>query len=156
MLENGQILSEKDVILKVVPNQFYNELELEANQALKESKSETCQKLIEKWYITDQELHVFSFEVLGLSLWDLRQPERLSMDHGGYPYIRFNKFTIECVLQIGIQITKGLKDLHELGFLHSNILPSNILTAYEIFEEGQIEKIEYLKKNVFLTDLSKV
>ena len=70
-------------------------------------------------------------------------------------HARYNKLSIECVLQIGIQITKALRDIHQKGFLHLDVKPDNILTAFDVrpSDKGLITKMKGLDKNVYLIDL---
>jgi serine/threonine protein kinase len=67
----------------------------------------------------------------------------------------YSKLSIECVLQVGIQVTKALRDIHQKGFLHLDVKPDNILSAFEVSPSyvGRLQKMADLDKNVFLIDL---
>ena len=63
-----------------------------------------------------------------------------------------NQFSIECALQIGMQITKALRDIHESGYLHLDVKPDNILTCFSQNSTGDLKKIDGLSKNIYLID----
>lgn len=50
-------------------------------------------------------------------------------------------------------MTKALRDIHNLGFLHLDIKPNNILTSYvKDTANGELVKLDGLTKNIFLID----
>ena len=59
--------------------------------------------------------------------------------------------SIQCAIQIGIQLTKALQDMHTLGFVHRDIKPNNILTSYRV-SNNKLEAIGDLEKNIYLID----
>ena len=69
--------------------------------------------------------------MLGMSLLDLRGAKKSNISNG-YPYRDCKQFSIPCAIQVGIQMTKALRDLHELGYLHKDIKPNNILTSVQV------------------------
>ena len=70
-------------------------------------------------------------------------------------HFEYSKLSIECVLQVGIQVIKALRDIHQKGFLHLDVKPDNILSAFEVSpsDVGRFQKMNGLDKNVFLIDL---
>ena len=141
------------VVLKYVPCSNYRVIESDILKAMASSNASYNNKLIEEWKeeVEGKEHHVFCLQKLGKSLLDLHKPIKLRVASG----TRFcaNKLSIQCILQIGIQVTKALREIHDKGFLHLDVKPNNILTAYD-FSAGsnELSKIEDLDKNVFLID----
>ena len=138
------------VVLKYVKQSVYSATESEVLKILTKENCSYNNHLIKEWKESDQgeQYHVFCLQKLGLSLLDFRD----RMESGSKTF-RANKFSIQCMLQTGIQVTKALKEIHENGYLHLDVKPNNILTAHD-FSNGSkmISKIEGLVKNVFLID----
>lgn len=87
----------------------------------------------------------------GKSLLELRNPKFKDGPRVGYPYKSWNKFSQACILQIGIQLIRAIRDLHKLGFVHCDLKPNNILTSFKS-DSNQLLKIDSLQKNVFIID----
>lgn len=80
-----------------------------------------------KWFGKDEQYYYMVIDLLGPSLESLKTREYL--------------FSLNIVLQIGIQITNLLKTIHEKGLIHRDIKPDNFLLGLGIE-----------KKNIFLID----
>jgi casein kinase I homolog HRR25 len=61
-------------------------------------------------------------EMFGCSIWDLLN------DTEKFPT---RQFTLRCVLQIGIELTKCIRDLHKMGFIHLDVKPDNVVVSKE-------------------------
>lgn len=49
--------------------------------------------------------------------------------------------SVRCAAQIGIELTKTIQEFHEMGFLHLDIKPDNVLIGKR--NEGKICLIDY-------------
>lgn len=80
-----------------------------------------------KWFGKDEQYYYMVIDLLGPSLESLKTREYL--------------FSLNIVLQIGIQITNLLKTIHEKGLIHRDIKPDNFLLG-----------LGSEKQNIFLID----
>jgi serine/threonine protein kinase len=85
----------------------------------------------------------FAMEMFGCSIWDLVNDRQNCPD---------KKFSLRCTLQLGIELTKCIRDLHKMGFIHLDIKPDNVVVSKDkgqklyLIDYGISE--EYLKEGV--------
>ena len=82
--------------------------------------------------IFGKKCQVIVTELLQESLWDIFDP----MD---------GEFSLQCACEVGIRIISAIESLHNLGFLHKDIKPDNILVKGEevvLIDMGLASKYE--------------
>jgi serine/threonine protein kinase len=62
----------------------------------------------------------FAMEMFGCSVWDLIN------DAERFPA---RQFSLKCILQMGIDLTKCIRDLHRMGFIHLDVKPDNVVVS---------------------------
>ena len=50
-------------------------------------------------------------------------------------------------------MTKALRDVHSMGYIHGDIKPNNIVTSFRVSKDKQLlERMPTLEKNIYLID----
>ena len=87
----------------------------------------------------------YCFQLMGSSLYEIKN-EQL--------------FSSKCICQVGIEVTKQLRTLHELGYVHLDIKPDNILTNHKLIKtrekETQFVKRRNLVNSIYIIDFGNI
>jgi serine/threonine protein kinase len=111
-------------------------------QRLKASEAKGFVELIDHGSISNNKCHYLVMNKLGPNLRTLFRKNTAS------------RFSTKTIVQLGLQMTERIRKLHELGYLHMDIKPDNILlgtTNLRSLDSSNIHLIDFGISKSYLT-----